>query len=185
MLAGSHIAFALRHARIVFVMTPSFGPHVSNQVCHYGRSPFTGGKGTLRRALWQPTGIRSTHDIKRQRTFPVLALTVPPTLIVGEAIEEDSGRESGLRCGRSMAQAARNTGSCPPARKGRSPRSAVTNCNAQNGWAQYSTGRMLPCLTVTSCGEIEADASVPSSLPAIFGLVEIDQTKNEGRRTVV
>ena len=50
-------------------------------------------------------------------------------------------------------------------------------CNAQNGWAQYSTGRMLPCLTVMSCGEIEAAASVASSLPAIFGLVEIDQAK--------
>src|ERR1700730_18316068 len=59
------------------------------------------------------------------------------------------------------------------------PRSAVTNCNAQNGWAQYSTGRMLPCLTVMSCGEIGADASVASSLPAFFGLanVEIDQAK--------
>ena|ERR1700732_1508202 len=33
---------------------------------------------------------------------------------------------------------------------------------------------MLPCLTVMSCGEIEADASVASSLPAIFGLIEID-----------
>ena len=59
----------------------------------------------------------------------------------------------------------------------RAPRSAVTNCDAQNGWAQYSTGRMLPCLTVMSCGEIEAGASVASSLPAIFGLVEIDQAK--------
>ena len=57
------------------------------------------------------------------------------------------------------------------------PRSAVKNCNAQNGWAQYSTGRMLPCLPVMSCGEIEADASVASSLLAIFGLVEIDQAK--------
>src|ERR1700730_13906245 len=45
------------------------------------------------------------------------------------------------------------------------PRSAVTNCNAQNGWAQYSTGRMLPCLTVMSCGEIGCRAS-PLALEA-------------------
>jgi hypothetical protein len=38
---------------------------------------------------------------------------------------------------------------------------------------------MLPCLTVMSCVEIEADASVASSLAAIFGLVEIDQTKGD------
>src|ERR1700738_2057679 len=36
---------------------------------------------------------------------------------------------------------------------------------------------MLPCLTVMSCCEIEAGAWVASSLPAIFGLVEIDQAK--------
>src|ERR1700730_17788731 len=79
--------------------------------------------------------------------------------------------------GGSQKPTARNIGSCQLARRGRAPRSAVTNCNAQNGWAQYSTGRMLPCLTVMSCGEIEADASVASSLPAIFGLIEIDQAK--------
>src|SRR5260370_38693209 len=38
---------------------------------------------------------------------------------------------------------------------------------------------MLPCLIVMSCGEIEADASVASSVPAIFGLgnVDIDHAK--------
>ena len=33
---------------------------------------------------------------------------------------------------------------------------------------------MLPCLTVMSCGQIEADASVASSLPAIFGPANLD-----------
>jgi hypothetical protein len=45
---------------------------------------------------------------------------------------------------------------------------------AQNGWDQYSTGRMLPCLIIISCGEIGADASVASSLLAIFGLANVD-----------
>jgi hypothetical protein len=33
---------------------------------------------------------------------------------------------------------------------------------------------MLPCLILMSCGEIGADASVASSLPAIFGLANVD-----------
>src|SRR5215831_21076869 len=48
----------------------------------------------------------------------------------------------------------------------------------QNGWAQYSTGRFLPCLTMISCGEVGADVSVASTGPATFDLanVAIDQT---------
>jgi hypothetical protein len=33
---------------------------------------------------------------------------------------------------------------------------------------------VLPCLTIMSCGEIGADASVAFSLPAIFGLANVD-----------
>ena len=39
----------------------------------------------------------------------------------------------------------------------------------QNGWAQYSTGRLLPFLTIASYGEIGAGASIASPLPATFG----------------
>jgi hypothetical protein len=60
-------------------------------------------------------------------------------------------------------------------RRARRPRgrSSPTTVAIQYGWLQYSTGRVLPCLTVMSCGEIGADASVGFPLPAIFG--DIDQ----------
>src|SRR5262245_52918093 len=48
----------------------------------------------------------------------------------------------------------------------------------QNGWAQYSTGRFLPCLIMISWGETGADVSVACTGPATFDLanVAIDQT---------
>jgi len=48
----------------------------------------------------------------------------------------------------------------------------------QNGSAQYSTGRLLPCLTMISCGETGAGVSVACTGPASFDLanVAIDQT---------
>src|ERR1700751_861133 len=48
----------------------------------------------------------------------------------------------------------------------------------QNGWAQYSTGRLLPCLTMISCSETGAGVSVVCTGPASFDLanVAIDQT---------
>src|SRR6516225_7424758 len=48
----------------------------------------------------------------------------------------------------------------------------------QNGWAQYSTGRLLLCLTMISCGETGAGVSVACTGPASFDLanVAIDQT---------
>jgi hypothetical protein len=39
---------------------------------------------------------------------------------------------------------------------------------AQYGCAQYSTGRLLPCLTMMWCGETGADASVT------FGVASVD-----------
>ena len=48
----------------------------------------------------------------------------------------------------------------------------------QNGWDQYSAGRLLPCLTMISWGESGADVSVACTGPAPFDLanVAIDQT---------
>src|SRR5262245_59229538 len=48
----------------------------------------------------------------------------------------------------------------------------------QNGWAQYSTGRFLPCLIMISWGETGADVSVACTGSATFDLanVAIDQT---------
>src|SRR5262249_2921083 len=48
----------------------------------------------------------------------------------------------------------------------------------QNGWAQYSTGRFLPCLIMISWGETGTDVSVDCTGPATFDLanVAIDQT---------
>src|SRR5262245_29906708 len=48
----------------------------------------------------------------------------------------------------------------------------------QNGWAQYSTGRVLPCLIMISWGETGADVSVACTGPTTFDLanVAIDQT---------
>src|SRR5262249_1908953 len=48
----------------------------------------------------------------------------------------------------------------------------------QNGWAQYSTGRFLPCLIMISWGETGADVSVACTGPATFDLanVAMDQT---------
>src|SRR5262245_65109659 len=47
-------------------------------------------------------------------------------------------------------------------RQGNGRRIVPTNPWCQNGWAQYSTGRLLPRLTISSCGERGADACVTS-----------------------
>src|SRR5262245_65477393 len=43
----------------------------------------------------------------------------------------------------------------------------------QNGWAQYSTGRFLPCLTMISWGEPGADLEVACTGPATFDLANV------------